>query len=153
MQRVRTKSIRRSRSEDQYPRKQEKRRCRRSKPLKELKFKGRQFQKRRSIRLTSKSRSALISSLSAAGGSIFPVTQTPIGLRPSANFSPRFATNVVAGPVGRPPASRSDAATKGSYNGIENSVLGTDSLIFSSSRLIAKGFATRPLTPGSFSNS
>src|SRR5207248_10024815 len=65
----------------------------------------------------------------------------------------RLARSETAAPRRNSPLNCNGDLRSPSYNGIENSVPGTHSLIFSSSRLIANGFAIKPATPGSLRSS
>ncbi len=145
MRQARTKSAKTNRLEDRYLRRQERLHCRRNELLRRLKGRQRRFQQRRSTRQTNKSRCAPTSFPSVGVDSLFPATRTQIGSKPNASSWPKSRIDVVTATL--------RAEREISYSGVENSVPGKHSLIFSTSRLIANGFAINPPTPGSFNNS
>ena len=112
-------------------------------------------QKERPSRPMKRSVSALTSFRNAGTDLRCLATRVPIGSKPSDSSSPKQGrAKVGAINLNRPPsrsATRPGRFDESPY--IEVWISGTHSLIFSSSRFIAKGFAISPATPGSFNNS
>jgi len=112
-------------------------------------------QKERPSRPMKRSVSALTSFRNAGIDLRCLATRVPIGSKPSDSSSPKQGRakvgrlTLIARPVVLPRA-RGDSMNR-PY--LKVWISGTHSLIFSSSRFIAKGFAISPATPGSFSNS
>ena len=112
-------------------------------------------QKERPSRPMKRSVSALTSFRNAGIDLRCLATRVPIGSKPSDSSSPKQGrAKVGAINLNRPPsrsATRPGRFDESPY--LEVWISGTHSLIFSSSRFIAKGFAISPATPGSFNNS
>ena len=147
-QRRRAKLAKQKRAEDPHLPKRKNLQHRRRASLKKSRPKRHPLRRPCSIPVTSRSRCELISFPSAGGGWLFQATPIPTGLKPSGSSSLKLATDAVAAVLW--------AAHKGPeppQSGIENSAPGKHSLILSSNRLIANGFAIKPATPGSFNNS
>ena len=99
--------------------------------------------------------SALTSFRNGAIGLRCPATLVPIGSKPSDSSSPKQVLAKL-GAINLKRLPTRSAARPGRFGEspyLEVWISGTHSLIFSSSRFMAKGFATSPATPGSFNNS